>query len=110
MNNPFRILFKYPTRSRPERFFEGMDSIYNNLSDKDNFFVLVTADNDDSTMNNQEVWSRILSYPNCHAIYGQSKSKVDAINRDFEYEGKWNDFDILICMSCLLYTSDAADD
>jgi hypothetical protein len=50
-------------------------------------------------MNNQEVWSRILNYPNCHAIYGQSQSKVDAINRDFEYGGKWDDFDILICMS-----------
>lgn len=99
MNNPFKILFKYPSRGRPDRFFAGMDSIYNNLNDKNNFFVLITADNDDATMNNPDVWSRILKYPNSHAIYGQSQSKIHAINRDLDIKGEWNDYDILICMS-----------
>lgn len=99
MNNPFKILFKYPSRSRPERFFEGMDSIYNNLSDRSNFNVLITLDDDDPSMNNNEVRERIKTYPNAFAIYGKSESKVHAINRDLDVVGEWSDFDILICMS-----------
>jgi hypothetical protein len=99
MNNPFKILFKYPTRSRPDRFFAGMDSIYNNLNDRQNFSVLITADTDDHTMNNDEVKARIKTYPNAFVIYGESQSKIHAINRDFDIEGEWSDFDILICMS-----------
>jgi hypothetical protein len=99
MNNPFKILFKYPSRSRPERFFDGLDSIYNNLDDKDNFGVLVTLDEDDPTMNNDEVMARCLSYHNIEVIYGLSKSKVHAVNRDFDKHIYCKDFDILVCMS-----------
>lgn len=99
MNNPFKILFKYPSRGRVERFFAGMDSIYNNLNDRQNFHVLITADTDDPTMNNEEIRERIKKYPNAFIIYGESKSKIDAINRDFDVVGEWKDFDILICMS-----------
>lgn len=99
MNNPFRILFKYPSRGRPDRFFDGMDSIYSNLNDKYNFFVLVTLDTDDPTMNDPVVHRKIIGYPNCAVIYGESESKIHAINRDLDIEGEWSDFDILICMS-----------
>lgn len=99
MNNPFRILFKYPSRSRPQRFFDGMDSIYNNLSDKDNFGVLVTLDDDDSSMNNDDVKSRLSSYSNVEVIYGKSISKIHAINRDLDTHLLCKDFDILVCMS-----------
>lgn len=99
MNNPFRILFKYPSRSRPSRFFEGLDSIYNNISDRDSFGVLVTLDDDDETMNNAEVRDRLMTYPNIEVVYGRSESKVHAINRDFDDHIKFRDFDILVCMS-----------
>lgn len=99
MNNPFKILFKYPSRSRPDRFFMGMDSIYDNLNDKNNFHVLITADEDDPTMNNEAVQDRIKEYKNTTVVYGTSKSKIDAINRELENVTEWFDFDILICMS-----------
>ncbi len=96
---PF-ILLKYPSRGRPQRFFEGMDSIYNNLYDRENFGVLVTADIDDKEMCNDSVRDRIKSYPNAHVIYGTSKSKVDAINRDMGILPKeLNTWDILVVMS-----------
>lgn len=99
MNNPFRILFKYPSRGRPDRFFVGLESIYNNLNDKDNFHVLITADEDDPSMNSEAIKDRIKTYKNSTVVYGASKSKIDAINRELDSVVDWYDFDILICMS-----------
>jgi hypothetical protein len=81
MKNPPFKLFKYPSRGRPERFFKSLDSIYNNVSDKDHFHVSVTADLDDATMNNPEVIEKINSYPNISIAWGHSESKIDAVNR-----------------------------
>jgi hypothetical protein len=94
--NPLNILFKYPSRGRPERFFEGMDSIVSNLYDTDNYLISVTLDSDDTTMNNTEVVSRITTYRNTEINFGYSKSKIDAINRSMPLQYEW---DIIICMS-----------
>lgn len=61
-----------------------------------NYEVLVALDDDDATMNNDVVKQRISSYYFVRAIYGTSKSKIDAINRDMELSGDW---DILVNMS-----------
>lgn len=81
---PFIILVKYTTRNRPERFFEGMETIYNLCSQPDYIRVLITADEDDLSMNNEEVKERISKYKNAHVIYGKSNNKIHAINRDFD--------------------------
>lgn len=91
-----KILFKYPSRGRPERFFDGMESIVNHIKDKENYWVVGTFDEDD-VMKDDWVVSLMNRYKNFTPIYGKSKSKVDAINRDMpdiEY-----DWDIIICMS-----------
>ena len=36
MDKPLKILFKLPSRGRPERFFKALDSIINNLQDFEN--------------------------------------------------------------------------
>lgn len=84
MNKPLQILFKYPTRSRPERFFKGLNSIVNNLDDQENYHVMVTADEDDETMNNDQVKERLAAYKNVSIIYGKSDSKIHAVNRDMD--------------------------
>jgi hypothetical protein len=96
MIQPPRILFKYPTRGRVERFFEGLDSIVNNLYDKDSFEIQVTADADDPTMAKQEIFERIKTYPNTNILYGISHSKIDAVNRDMPLFDKW---DVVVVMS-----------
>jgi hypothetical protein len=96
MNQPFKILFKYPSRGRPEKFFRGLDSIYNNLSDKVNLHVSCTLDLDDPEMNNEIVFDRILSYENISVAFGFSYSKIHAINRDMP---DLADYKIIICMS-----------
>lgn len=95
MGNPPFKLFKYPSRGRPHHFFNSLDSIYNNVSDKDYFHVSCTIDEDDPTMNNSDVLDRIMSYPNISIELGLSDSKVHAINRSMPDI----DWDILICMS-----------
>jgi hypothetical protein len=90
------ILFKFPTRNRPERFFRSLDSIINNLADLENFEIQVTADADDPTMANQDVFQLIQRYPNTHILYGLSKSKVYAVNRDMAFFNRW---DVVCCHS-----------
>lgn len=93
---PFKILVKYATRGRPERFFEGMETIYNLCSQPDYIRVLITADIDDLAMNNDEVKAKIATYKNAHIIYGVSENKIHAINRDFDLmPEEWKDWDII---------------
>lgn len=93
------ILFKFATRSRPEKFIAGIENIVSKLSDKENFKILVTADKDDVTMYNRNVMTPIkplIDAGKVVIIYGTSKSKIDAINRDMDLAGEW---DILINFS-----------
>jgi hypothetical protein len=76
------ILVKYASRGRPERFLDGLENIYATCSQAEQLRVLVTADIDDSTMCNEEMRDKIESFQNCKVIYGTSKNKIDAINRD----------------------------
>jgi hypothetical protein len=93
---PFKILVKYATRGRPSRFFEGMETIYNLCSQPDYIRVLITADEDDLEMNNDEVKEKIAKYKHAHVIYGTSTGKINAINRDFDImPEEWKDWEII---------------
>jgi len=82
MNKPPFKLFKYPSRGRPDFFFKSLDSLYNNISDKDSFHVSCTLDLDDFTMRNDDVVNKINSYPNISIEWGKSASKIHAVNRN----------------------------
>lgn len=75
------ILFKFPSRGRPERFFRALDSIVENLAVDHAYHISCTLDIDDPAMNNQEVVNRINKYKNTTVEWGYSKSKIDAVNR-----------------------------
>ncbi len=96
----YKILVKYASRERPKKFFEGMDSLYNNLYDTENIGVLITCDTNDDSMFDRKVIDRINEYRNAHVIFGSSKSKIDAINRDMDIlPEQFKDWDIIICFS-----------
>jgi hypothetical protein len=101
MKKAYKILFKFATRSRADKFFEGLDNILDKVADKNNFCILVSADADDLAMNNKETIEKLKSYlvrfpENIIIKFGLSKNKVDAINRDVnEIKDRFN-FDILI--------------
>lgn len=79
MSEPLKILFKYPTRGRRQRFIDGMDSIVNNLANTKDYQILVSVDDNDPEMEED------ICYDNTMVCYGESESKVAAINRDIEY-------------------------
>jgi hypothetical protein len=101
---PF-ILYKFATRSRPEKFFKGIENIISRSSDKENMAILVSADIDDKTMYNSAVLTRLKPYIEkqiVFIVFGKSKNKIDAINRDMEQSYKIDrlkDWSILVNFS-----------
>jgi hypothetical protein len=85
-----KILIKYPTRSRPKLFLDTLDKYINLLHDKVNYSVMVTADVDDNTMHNKEMLEAVLSRTNCNISYGNSKTKIEAINADMNIIEDWD--------------------
>ncbi len=90
------ILFKYTSRSRPDKFFTGLDSIVNNLANKEDYYVQCTFDLSDDTMCDPEVVTRLNTYKNLSYYFGESKNKIDAINKNLD---KLPYFHILVNMS-----------
>lgn len=90
-----KILFKYPSRSRPLKFFASLDNIQR-LAKHDDYQILCSFDIDDPTMCNDEVKKKMESYPNAKAYWGFSGTKVAAINRDMDFADPW---DICIVMA-----------
>lgn len=91
-----KILFKFPSRSRPERFFKTLDNLHSMIADKCNFHIVCTLDEDDTQMNTAENHTRINGYAYTTAMWGRSKSKIDAFNRDMIELDGW---DIVVAVS-----------
>lgn len=99
-----KILFKYTTRSRRSNFLRGIDSIVNNLNNKEDYHILISVDKDDATMFPLPVLDCKHTF-----VVGESKNKIDAINRDLnEFNYDW---DILVNMSDdMVFTEKGFDD
>jgi hypothetical protein len=91
------ILIKFPTFNRPDQFFSTLDLYYKMASSKEKVHFLVTLDTVDNTMNTPEVIERLNSYSNLTYIFGESKSKIDAVNRDMD--SVRYDYDIILLAS-----------
>jgi hypothetical protein len=89
-----KIVFKYTSRSRPENFMRGLNSIIDNCVD-DNYWVICSFDSDDLSMDS--IRELLDGKERVSCFFGKSKSKIDAINRDLCELIK--DWDILINMS-----------
>jgi len=99
-----RILFKYTSRSRRSNFLRGYDSILNKIANREDYHILISVDKDDQSMFPLPVLDGNYTF-----VVGNSKNKIDAINRDlndFDY-----DWDILINMSDdMIFTKKGFDD
>lgn len=89
-----KLLIKFPTRNRPNKFFKALDTYVNYLDDKSTE-IIVTCDNNDSTMTESYVKEVVEQYPNVRLCYGDSKSKIEAVNADLTGV----DFDIVLLAS-----------
>lgn len=105
-----KFLINFATRSRPEKFFRGIESIENNLSGKHDYEIIATLDEDDETMVNDEVLKKMRGIKNLTYYVGKSKDKIEAINRSIPQfaDKQW---DVLINMSDdMIFTKKNFDD
>jgi hypothetical protein len=79
----YKILVKFPTRGRPDKFFTVLDRYYYGARRKHLVEFLITCDKDDATMNTPEIRQRFQEkYKGMVVVYGDSKSKIEAVNAD----------------------------
>jgi hypothetical protein len=88
------LLIKFPTRGRPNKFLFALNK-YIKLMDDKSTKIIVTCDNDDETMKEDFIKDVLSQYDNVKLVFGDSKSKIQAINADIEDV----DFDIVLLAS-----------
>lgn len=84
------LLIKYPTRSRPDKFKEILQQYISKLSGNYKVKFIVSMDNNDPTCNNESMrqfLDNIKKSVELDYIYGDSKNKIDACNRDIPSDG-----------------------
>jgi hypothetical protein len=107
---PYKIVIKFPTRNRPDKFINCINNIFTHLADKVNTRVVVTADIDDATMFNKKLLMQVKPYMdnyNLEIIFGKSESKIHACNRDIELLGDWDI--IMVTSDDMLFESQTFD-
>jgi len=91
-----KLLIKFPTRNRKNKFFKVLRQYQNLCEDLENTYFLITLDNDDESMNPSDVEDIFNTFKNIKVVYGTSNSKIHAVNRDIELI---NDWDIVLLAS-----------
>jgi hypothetical protein len=76
-----RILYKFPSRQRPYKFFAAIDNIIS-MSRHDDYQILCTLDIDDATMTTPAVRDKLATYEKVKPYWGFSGSKIASLNRD----------------------------
>lgn len=89
-----KILIKFPTRGRSNKFLNVLKKYYDFLDDKTTK-IIVSCDTDDVDMNQPHVKEVLKGYDNVKVCYGINKSKIEAINADLDGEI----FDIVLLAS-----------
>ena len=85
-----KILIKFPTRGRKNKFFNVLKKYQTFLSDINNVTFLISIDEDDADMNNSDSLEILSTFKNCKVIVGKSNSKIHAVNRDIDKDGDWD--------------------
>ena len=87
-----RILIQFPTRQRPEKFIQVAKKYIDLLSDKDNWIMNISCDEDDFTMNNVPMIKRIFKLATEDKVvlnFNANKNKIQAVNAnisDFDFD------------------------
>jgi len=83
-----KLLIKFPTRQRPALFFETLSKYILMSSGLHQIEYVISMDEDDVSMNNEQVRDRLSglmdSGVDIKYFYGNSKTKIEAINADME--------------------------
>lgn len=102
MEKQYKILCKFPTRQRPEIFLKVLNEYHAMCMNLQDTFFLVTCDNDDHTMTDDIIIKAeaISPYGNIKVCRGDSKTKIEAVNADFDkIPERFQDWDIVFVIS-----------
>lgn len=95
-----KILIKFPTRERPERFYKVLQGYIENSIDPGQTRYVITLDSDDPRLNQYlQVQEQVKEeYPDLAITWniGKSTGKINAVNRDMDEYVGW---DILLLAS-----------
>jgi hypothetical protein len=99
MANQFKILYNFPSRSRPNQFIKTLDNLNETIKDKSSSWIYCKVDENDPT--HEQYWNYFTDFLdrtkiNCTFETINSKSKIDAINwgiNEFESEHIHKDTD-----------------
>lgn len=91
-----QVLVKLPSRNRPEKLTRVLGMYRSMLSGKHGVVFLVSADNDDRTMNCPSIRYLLGQMPDVHLRFGHHRNKVEAVNAHI---GEFKDWDILLVAS-----------
>lgn len=89
-----RLLIKFPTRNRPNKFLKVLNKYISYLDDKTTK-IIVSCDIDDVSMNDDLIKNVLSQYDNVSLVYGDNKTKIEAVNADLENI----EFDIVLLAS-----------
>lgn len=94
MESDPKLLIKFPTRGRPDKFFTVLDTYIYKSRDLNRVAFLISLDTDDPSMNNPTVRAKLDSY-NTKGVkivyfFGDNKTKMQAINADMEKISGWD--------------------
>jgi hypothetical protein len=84
-----RLVIKFPTRNRPEKFKAMLDRYICFLSGQHQVRFVISLDEDDPSMNNEAIraWlDGVKRTTDLKYVYGHSKTKIEAFNADMEGE------------------------
>jgi hypothetical protein len=93
MKTDFKLLIKFPTRGRPEKFFQVLNKYIENAKNLSKIAFLISMDNNDLDMNNIEIKTKLDTLSKTIKIvyfYGNNKSKIEAVNADMEKVTGWD--------------------
>jgi hypothetical protein len=85
-----KILVKFPTKGRKNKFLNTLKKYYQLCDNIDNLQFLLTIDEDDLEMNSPDTIEILNSFQNLKFVIGNSVSKIDAINRDININEGWD--------------------
>ena len=93
MDSNLKLLIKFPTRGRPQKFFSVLEEYISKAKNLDRIAFLISLDSDDGLMNNPESINLLEKYKKkCRLAYffGSSKTKMQAINSDMDKISGWD--------------------
>lgn len=110
-----RMVIKFPTRGRPEKFSSVLTKYINFLSGMHDVHFVVSFDHDDPSMNNDNMWSLFARFNaqlggKIHAVCGKSTGKISAINADLDVVRRLNPDVILLASDDMIPVQGGYDD